>query len=476
MRKRSVVVLVTCAALAFAAAACSGDDDDGAAPDEDASTETTTPPAEITAVADLPGSEVAAVDDTGVDPLPPLPDDVALPIVFVHGFAGSAQQFESQAMRFVMNGYPQERIIAYEHDGAGVDIAGYAAGVGETVDAALAEFGTDQVYLVGHSRGTSVSSVYLGDPAHAAKVAKYVAIDGAPCPDVVACLAPTQATNPGQAHVEVATSKESFAAIFEFFVGEAPELVDIVPQRAPVVLTGRAVNFPANTGRAGTRLDVWKLDADTGMRVGDAPHVSFELGDDGGFGPFVAESGAHYEWLLSAPDSTTQHHLYLQPYVRDNHLVRLLSGGPDSDTRVNTNAGEGHVALIAIRMREWYAADDSDLAGDERDTLEISTTGIEPANAIVEFVGNRAIGLHIHDDAATPGETTFAPLPYFSSAPFQSGIDVFVPGADPPTETVTVTNIPRGDRDATQTLNVPNWASAGHAVSVVFTDYPAVRE
>jgi hypothetical protein len=271
--------------------------------------------------------------------------------------------------------------------------------------------------------------------------------------------------------VEVATSKESFAAMYRFLLGEAPEVVDIVPQRAPVVLTGRAVNFPANTGRSGVRLAVWNIDPDTGMRVGDRPHVSFVLDADGGFGPFVVRSGAHYEWVLSAPDTDVQHHLYLQPYVRDSHLVRLLSSGPDGDTRINTNVGDDHAALIAIRMREWYAGDDPDRDGDERDVLEI-TSGGRPVNAIADFVGNRAIGLHIHDDAATPGRTTREPLPYFSGAPFQNGVDVFIPGADPPTATVAVTNIPRGDRTAPQTLNVPNWASSGHAISVVFTDYP----
>ena len=38
------------------------------------------------------------------------------PIVFVHGFAGSAAQFESQAMRFTSNGYPQEWIGAIDYD------------------------------------------------------------------------------------------------------------------------------------------------------------------------------------------------------------------------------------------------------------------------------------------------------------------------------------------------------------------------
>lgn len=472
MLKRSLAPFLATVFI-LGSAACSSDDDaDPPAADDGKTTQTTTPAPELAAVAELPGAKVAAITEDGVDPRPPLTGEKILPIVFVHGFAGSAQQFESQAMRFVANGYPQERIVAYDHDGAGVDIAGYAAGVGETIDAALTKFKAEQVYLVGHSRGTTVSSVYLGNAANAAKVAKYVAIDGAACPDVVPCLAPTQEMFPGQAHVEVATSKESFAAIYEFFLDDEPTVVDIVAQRAPVVLTGRAVNFPANTGRRGATLAVWNIDPNTGMRTGNEPHVRFELDADGGFGPFVITAGAHYEWLLTAPDTDVQHHLYLQPYVRDSHLVRLLSSGPDGDTRVNTNVGDAHAAIIAIRMREWYAYDDPDRSGDERDVLEIGTPGAEPVNAVATFVGNGAIGLHVHDDAATPGKTTQATLPYFSDAPFQNGIDIYMAASDPPSETITVRNIPRGDRAAPQTLNVPNWASSRHSISVVFTDYP----
>jgi pimeloyl-ACP methyl ester carboxylesterase len=462
---------VTLLALVLAAAACSSGDG-GAAEEAD---DTGDDPVVDSELAGLPGGEGAAPNEDGVDPLPPLPDDVALPIVFVHGFAGSAQQYESQAMRFVANGYPQERIFAYDHDGAGMDVDDYIEGVDEVIDGALDQFGVDQVYLVGHSRGTMVSTQYLGDAENAAKVAKYVAIDGRPCPDVVPCIAPTQAEFPGQAHVEVATSKESFAMQYEFLVGEAPEVVDIVPQRDPVVLSGRAVNFPANTGREAA-LDIWAVDPDSGARTADEPHASFDLGPDGEFGPVVVESGAHYEYVLAADDSEVQHHLYLQPYVRDSHLVRLLSSPPDGDTRLNTNTGDEHAALIAIRMREWYAEDHPDADGDSRDVLEISTrsdSGDEdPVDAIVDFVENGAIGLHIHDDEATPGETTLAALPYFSEQPFQSGIDVFMPATDEPDGTITVTNIPRGDTDRPQTLNVPNWPSAGHAISVVFTDHP----
>jgi len=449
-RRRLAAVAVAVACLL--APACSSDDDAG-------STSTTAGAAGST-------TTTAAAAGEGTDPLPALPDDVALPIVFVHGFAGSAQQYESQAMRFVANGYPAERIVAYDHDGSGLDLDAYVTGLVEVVDDTLDTFGVEQVYLVGHSRGTRVSTSYLGDPDLAAKVAKYIAIDGSPCVDVVPCLAPTQAEFPGQAHVEVATSPESFAAQYEFLVGEAPEVVDIVAQRAPVEISGRAVNFPVNTGRAGATLAVWPVDPATGARVGDEPLTEVVLDDDGGFEAVEIEAGAHYEFALSAPDSEVVHHLYPQPYLRSSHLVRLLSSPPDGATRVNTNTSDDHTALIAIRMREWYGD------GDRADSLTVQPDDGDPIEVITDATGNGGIGIHIHDDAATPGESTLGPLPYFSEQPFQSGVDAFLPASADGSGTITVTNLPRGDAEDPQVLNVPNWPSSTHAISVVFTDWP----
>jgi hypothetical protein len=343
------------------------------------------------------------------------------------------------------------------------------------VDVAREEFDVEQVYLVGHSRGTSVSNEYLNDPARAAKIAKYIALDGRPCPTVVPCIAPNQAGNPGQAHVEVATSKESFAMQYEFLIGEAPEVVEIVAQREPVTISGRAVNFPANTGRADTMLEIWEIDSATGERATSMPHATFALAADGNWGPTVVDSRKHYEFALSNANSQT-HHLYLQRFLRDSRLVRLLSGGPDSASRMNSNTSATHSNIIAMRMREWYATDDADLPGDQSDVLEISVKrpggGSEVVDAIADHVTNGAIGLHIHDAAASPGNSTLEPLPYFSAQPFQAGVDVFMPAADPPDGTITLTNLPRGDADRPQTLNVPNWASATHTMSVMFSDSP----
>ncbi len=400
----------------------------------------------------------------GTDPLPALPEEVTLPLVFVHGFAGSASQYQSQAMRFVANGYPAERIIAYDHDGAGLDIPGYADGLDAVIDQALADFGVEQVYLVGHSRGTAVSSAYLGDDARAAKVAKYIAIDGADCVTNVPCVAPTKEVFVGQAHVEVATSAESFAMQYEFLVGEAPEVVDIVNQAEPVEISGRAVTFPANTGRDGATLEIFEVDPADGSRTGGAI-ATFAIGADGTWGPVTIAPDQHYEATLSSADSPTVQHFYLQPFRRSSHLVRLLSGDPTSATRINTNVSDDHAAIIALRMREWMTTD----------VLEISTdseAGDQPVvNAITADVGNDNIAIHIHDDAASPGESLMTALPYFLDQPFQAGVDVFMPAADPTDGTITLRNLPRGDETKPQVLSFPNWPSTTHMVMAVFNDY-----
>jgi pimeloyl-ACP methyl ester carboxylesterase len=412
-----------------------------------------------------------AENPDGVDALQPLSDEIALPIVFVHGFAGSAQQYDSQAQRFAANGYPLERILDFDHDGAGFDTAGYANGVDDVVDKAIADFGVEQVYLVGHSRGTLVSSTYLGDAARAAKIAKYISLDGGGCLGVsVPCLEPTQASIPGQAHVEVATSAESFRMQYEFLVGAAPAVVDIVPQKAPVTLRGRAVHFPANTGRSGTTLEVWTLDDATGHRAAEMPLATFEIGADGNWGPVTVDSRKRYEFALVPTAEGSTHHLYMQRFLRDTNFVRLLSGDAESATRMNTNSGDTHSSLVLMRMREWYSG------GDAIDTIEIGTTspsaGDQAAvDAMRPYVGNATIGIHVHDAAASPGDSTLEPLPYFGTQAFQAGVDVFMPATEPPDGTITITNNPRGDASKPQVIRVPNWASSGHAMSVLFADY-----
>lgn len=245
----------------------------------------------------------------------------------------------------------------------------------------------------------------------------------------------------------------------------APEVVDIEMQREQVMISGRAVNFPANTGRSGVTLQIWEVDSATGARVTDEPHATFEIGDDGEWGPVAVDPTKHYEKVLIQGDSNQ--HFYAQPYLRSTKFVRLLSGDPEtSDTVANTNTGPGHASLIALRMREW----------DSEDELSISTSSDagnqDPVDAINSSVGSSAaIAIHVHDDAASPGETTTDDLPYFSGEAFQAGVDVYMPAADPPNGVITVVNVPRGAPGRPQTINLPNRASEHHSNMVMFSDF-----
>ena len=63
-----------------------------------------------------------------------------------------------------------------------------------------------------------------------------------------------------------------------------------------------------------------------------------------------------------------------------------------------------------------------------------------------------------------------APIPTLNSLPFISGADVSIPSS--PRGTIHLTLTPRGGGGQVETLNVPNWPSSGHTVSLVFTDWP----
>src|SRR6516164_8104805 len=97
------------------------------------------------------------------------------PVVFVHGASGSGAQYESQAMRFVSNGYPPNYIRVHEYDSLfSINTqAQVLAGLDTLIAELLAETGADKVDLLGHSLGTFLMQMYLSSPERAAKVGHY---------------------------------------------------------------------------------------------------------------------------------------------------------------------------------------------------------------------------------------------------------------------------------------------------------------
>jgi pimeloyl-ACP methyl ester carboxylesterase len=403
--------------------------------------------------------------------------------IFVHGFVGSGAQFESQKMRFTSNGYPGSYITVLEYDST------FATETREQVHARLDQLiaelkqqtGRPQVDLLGHSLGTSVSQEYLNSsPERAANVAHYVNIDGRTAdspPGGVPTLAiwagrgtpgreivgAKNVTIPNQTHVQVATSSESFVEYYKFFTGRKPWTQDIARESGRLTIAGRALLFPHNRGIVGATVEVWEVSGATGQRTSAAPVARLTIGASGDWGPVAIEAGRHYEFALLRP-GVSPNHYYYEPFVRSDHLVRLL----DSDAlEALGDKSHKHTGLVVIRYKELWGDQ-----GSESDVLAINGTSVcNPATCPIEQQVNAVFAF----DRGSDGRTDLsAPDPAYSSLPFLTGVDIFIPAAIPPTGKVSVGLTSRGVGPV-RTVNFPNFASATDAVIVQLNDFEQTR-
>jgi hypothetical protein len=402
------------------------------------------------------------------------------PVVFVHGFAGSGLQFETQAKRLASNGYPAQIIETHDYDStfATETTEQVYARLDTRIARLLAETGADKVDLLGHSLGTFLSQGYLANPARAATVAHYVNLDGATAPAPpggVPTLAVwgegstartiVGATNvylSDQSHTQVVTSPETFVEIFRFFTGREPATTQILPEPpGRLTLSGRAVLFPTNVGVEGARLEAYVLNPLTGARRPGPPVAAFTLPADGSFGPLRALGSARYEFALVREGAAT-HHFYYQPFRRTDRLIRLLTGVPGEGLDALTDRSDRHTNLVISRNKEWW--------GDQGDgSDELLVNGLNILNAANSPRTKRVIGMFAYDRNADQTTDLTAPIPAFFAQPFITGMDVYIPAAPANGGVAYVTA--RSRTGGVEVVNVPNWPSSAHRVSIQINDY-----
>ncbi len=418
------------------------------------------------------------------------------PIVFVHGYAGSAAQFESQAMRFTSNGYPAKYITAYEYDTSKgltpqFPIEEINAGLDEFIDVVLKDTSADKVDLAGHSLGTLVSQAYLrSSPEHAAKVAHYVNIDGQPSADLpggVPTLAfwagrrppgfppsgeivgATNVNLPNVTHVECATCPEAFVEMFKFLAGHPPATDKISPEPSgKIQLAGRVVIFPQNIGiqEPSATLQIWEVDGKTGARIKSQPQATFPMGGaTGGWGPFDGKSGVNYEFCLVREAFNT--HYYFEPSIRSDYLIRLATeaaGGKGLSSHMDTS--DRHTNMLISRGKEFWGDQGADNDVLTIDGTNVITSEICPIDKLINVI-------FVYDSGADGKSDLSAPTPFFFTAIkfFMTGVDLYIPAADPPNKTISVVLVSRGGGGKTQVINVPNWVSSKHRMGVLFNDF-----
>jgi hypothetical protein len=426
------------------------------------------------------------------------------PMIFVHGYTGSATQFEWQAMRFASNGYPQNYLNAFEYDSVSwggiftppnipFQTATLAA-LDARIDTILADTGADKVELLGHSQGTAVSMAYLNSsPARAAKVAHYAALDGGSAtslPGGVPTVAIfggfglnpngtiTGAENhvvPKAPHNETATSPVSFAYMYKFFTGQDPETTNVLPEPYGLIkLAGRAVLYPQNTGVAGATVEIYELNGETGARKYMKPWAIYPIDETGNWGPFRARAGAHYEFNIAREGEN--HHFYIEPRIRSDYFIRLNTSLVGQGLGQLMTRNPDQTNLIITRNREWL--------GDQNDGFDdiLAINGINIVNAANAKANHMLVAYFICDWMSDHITNLTPPIPVPAlETTFLSAVDVYLRGATPPDATISIVETPRGDCGTMHEINVPNWAiineagSFTNAISVQIDDYVESR-
>ncbi|MFF4244199.1 esterase/lipase family protein [Streptomyces sp. NPDC001822] len=93
--------------------------------------------------------------DAAVQPL-----STSTPVVFVHGYTGSASNWVTAMGVFQLNGWSSSRLFAYEYNSYGNNITN-AQGLASFVNNVKSRTGASKVAIVNHSMGGLVSQYYL---------------------------------------------------------------------------------------------------------------------------------------------------------------------------------------------------------------------------------------------------------------------------------------------------------------------------
>jgi triacylglycerol lipase len=138
-------------------------------------------------------------------------------------------------------------------------------------------------------------------------------------------------------HRETAFGPEAFAAMYRFITGRAPRATQARRERNPI-LEGTVSAFEdgaaTNIGIAGAVVEVYKVSAKTGERIGNA-WLRQVTGGDGHWGPLKGESNAAYEFVVAVPGFPVTH-IYRSPFARSSRLVDLR---PQLLTKEDRDAG-----------------------------------------------------------------------------------------------------------------------------------------
>ena len=204
-------------------------------------------------------------------------------------------------------------------------------------------------------------------------------------------------------HRETSFSPAAFETTYRFITGQSPKTLGVTAQ-APVVLNGKVTGLglvptdPAtgsyvnNLPLPGAQLTVYATDASTGERKGPAVH-SKTVGADGLWGPFTAQAGMPYEFVISAPGYTTTH-IYRSPFARSSELIHLRA------ERAVAADKDAKSTITFTRPRGYFDAERDTMAFDGKALPGVPPTGAGVSSTKIKLMedGVRAVAAEFNGE------------------------------------------------------------------------------
>lgn len=416
-------------------------------------------------------TETDNVADTIQEP----PQAVVRPVVMLHGFLASGDTYANTAMRFNSNQYSWKKIHVFDWNSLG--FSNDVNALDAFIDQVITETGADKVDLAGHSAGSGFCYSYLSDATRAAKVAHYAHLAGNPntapagpngeiptiniysTDDLVVAggniPGASNVVLTGKDHYQVATSAETFEAMYAFFNdGTAPQTTEFTPE-SQICIAGKVLTLGENQAQANATVNIYSLDPETGYRISETPTHTLSTDANGKWGPVAIEPNTRYEFQTNtnqAGDRTIIY--YREAFVHSNFLVYLrtlpssgiasllLSGLPEDDNQTVMAIFTANQA--AINGRDQLAANGN----------ELSTAQFMPAS--------KSIIASFLYDANSNAQSDNTAIPIFNLSPtFLTGIDQYFPTQ--PLNSIALTFNGRS-------LNIPSRGSASEGVIVAVFD------
>jgi triacylglycerol esterase/lipase EstA (alpha/beta hydrolase family) len=376
--------------------------------------------------------------------------DTMLPIVFVHGYMGSGDNWSTQIQRFTNNGFCAEKLFVFDWNSIGGGSSTVSL-LNNFIDSILIETNASKVNLVGHSAGGGVCYSFLKDSLQALKVANYVHIGSAKMKTAAGNNAQVPTMNiystddliaksggdikgainvkqTGNDHMQVATSAATFKDMFAFFTGVTKNVITTLqPSKAYYkTIGGKGVVLAENKILTSDSFRVNLFNPKTGEVIpGKKTHTNgyyvhwTNFGSDGRFS-FAVPKDTYLEFEVKPKNGRTLFY-YFEPIIANNKNVyvrslptsgmaaAMLKGIPNDDVQT---------ALVIFSANNAIIAGRDSLA---IDSIPLSVPSLMPAS-------KTAIACFLYDDGDKA--TSANALKSFSATPFLSGVDVFIK-ADP---------------------------------------------